>query len=261
MGEPVKSYTFNDISIYLFEELRLEKPSFLVLGLPDAGLVGAIAVKYMSVRLNMRLVGEVDSTKYLPPMSVVHRGIPLSPFQLYINNTSRIVALVAEAPLPSAAVYPIAHAITSYASEAGFDYIVSLSGIAVPNRMEIKKPRAFWVSSSTAGKEAMEKLGIKMFDEGFIVGPYAAILKESKRRGLNNIVILVESFLQFPDPESSAEALQVLSKLTGVEIDVGKLLEEAEILKIQTRELMKQTAKSMTEMQKRYEMQMPLMYI
>ncbi len=257
----VESFSVDGVGVYLFERPVLAEPSFLVLGLPDAGLVGAIAAKYASVRLNMRLVGEIDASGVLPPLSVVHRGVPLSPFQLYVNNSGRMVVLVSEAPLPAAAVYPVSRAVVELASRLGFSYIVSLSGIAVPNRMEIKRPRVFWVSSTSGAGRVMEELGLKRFDEGFIVGPYAVILKEARRRGLDNIVILVESFLQFPDPESSAEALRVLSRLTGIEIDVGKLLEEAEMLKIQARELMKQTTKSMAEMQKRYEMHMPMMYI
>ncbi len=258
---PVKKYVFGDsVEVYEYREIELAKPAFLVLGLPDAGLVGALATKYLALNADMDFYGEMDSPKHLPPITVVHRGAPYSPLQLYVNSSKNVVALVAESPIPVPAVYPIAKAIVEYSVRKNIDYIVSLSGIAMPNRLEIEKPKAYWISSTTIEKEIIDRMNVKLFEEGFIVGPYAVVLKESKRRGVKNIIILVESFLDFPDPEAAAEAIQVLSRITGITVDVTKLLEEAELIKLQTRELMKQTKKAMSEMKKRYEMQMPLMY-
>ena len=256
----VNKFTFSDVDYYEYEDLTLNKPSYMVLGLPDAGLVGALATKYLATTTSMELFGEIDSPKYLQPITVVHKSVPRSPLQLYINSSKNILALVSEAPLPIPAVYPISKSIVEYATRKGIDYIISLSGIAVPNRLEIKKLTAYWLASTDKAADIIKDLDIKSFDEGFIVGPYAVILKESRRRGINNLMILIESFYDFPDPEAAAEALQILSKITGVSVDVSKLLEEAELLKIQTRELMKQTRKALSEMKKKYEMQMPLMY-
>ncbi len=260
LRKPVNKVSFDGIDYYEYEDIELKHPSYMVLGLPDAGLVGALATKYLATTTSMEFFGEIDSRKYLQPVTVVHKSVPRSPLQLYINSDRNIVALVSEAPLPIPAVYPVSRSIVEYAYRRGIDYIISLSGIAVPNRLEIKKLTAYWLASTDKAAEMIKDLGIKSFDEGFIVGPYAIILKESMRRGINNLMILIESFYDFPDPEAAAEALQILSRITGVPVDVSKLLEEAELLKIQTRELMKQTRKTLSEMKKKYEMQMPLMY-
>ncbi len=258
--KPVRIVSFDDVEFYEYEGVEVKHPSYLVLGLPDAGLVGALATRYLTLNTGMRIYGEIDSPKYFPPVTVVHKGVPYSPLQLYRDSTGSMIALVSESPIPTRAVYPLSRSIVEYAIKRGIDYLVSLSGIAVPNRVEIEKPRIYWLASTKEAAEAIQKHGYKLFDEGFIVGPYALILKEAKRRGLNNIVVLVESFLEFPDPEAAAEALQVLSKITGVEIDVSKLLEEAELVKLQARELMKQTRRTLRELKKGYERQMPLMY-
>jgi len=260
LKQPLRKHSFNGIEIYEYNELGIKHPSYMVLGLPDAGLVGALATKYMTLNLGMDFIGEVDSSRLFQPITVIHRGIPFSPYQLYINKERNILALVAEAPLPISAVYPMAKSIVEYASLVGIDYIISLSGIAVPNRLEIDKPKAYWIATTPEAQEIMKKTELKQLNEGFVVGPYAVILKESKRRGLRNIAILVESFLEFPDPEAAATALQAFSQITEIKIDVSKLLEEAELIKIQARELMKQTKKALARMQKGYEMQMPLMY-
>lgn len=258
---PRRTLTFERLIIHEYYDPYAEPvPKYLVLGLPDAGLVGSIASKYMVVNLGMKLVGEIDSSAYFPPVTVVHKGTPMSPIQLYMSQDRKFMVLLSEAPIPLSAVYPLSYAILEYAREIGIEHIISLSGIAIPHRMQIEKPKAYWLASTKEAAVKARTLGLEMLTEGFIVGPYAVIVKEARRRGINNIAILVESFFDLPDPESAAEALKVLSKIIQTEIDVNKLLEEAELFKLQTRELMKQTKKSLAEMQKKYEMQMPLMY-
>ncbi len=261
IGRPRRSLTYERLVIHEYYDPYTEPtPKYLILGLPDAGLVGSIASRYLVIQQGLKLVGEIDSPVYFPPVSVVHRWTPMSPIQLYMDNDRRYLVLLSEAPIPVNAIYPLAYAILEYSREIGVETLISLSGIAVPNRLQISKPKIYWLASNDKLAEMVKDLDLKKLDEGFIVGPYAVILKEARRRGLNNIVLFAESFLDLPDPESAAEVLVKLSKMINIDVNVQKLLEEAEILKIQTRELMKQTKKAMSEMRKGYEMQMPLMY-
>jgi uncharacterized protein len=86
-------------------------------------------------------------------------------------------------------------------------------------------------------------------------------LKEGRRKGFSTVVFLVESFLDIPDPEAAAFGIAALSRFAGIQVDTTKLLEEAELIKIRTRDLMMQTRKAMMDMQKQMERQMPLMYM
>ncbi len=258
---PIRSISLDRIIIHeYYNPYEEPTPKYLVLGLPDAGLVGAIASRYLVTSKNMKLVGEIDSPALFPPVTVVHKHTPMSPIQLYISDDGKILVLVSEAPIPAPAIYPLSYAIIEYAREIGIHYILSLSGIAVPNRLQIAKPKLYYLASNDKLAEEAEKLGFNKLEEGFIAGPYAVIMKESRRRNINNLAIFSESFFDLPDPEAAATALTGLSKFIGIEINVDKLLEEAELLKLQTRELMRQTKRAMTEMQKHYEKQMPLMY-
>ncbi|MEM0506937.1 MAG: PAC2 family protein, partial [Thermosphaera sp.] len=91
--------------------------------------------------------------------------------------------------------------------------------------------------------------------------PYGVLLKEGRRRGIPTMVLMVESFLDIPDPEAAALGIDVLGKLIGIQVDIHRLLEEAELIKLRTRDLMVQTKKAMIDMQKQMERQMPLMYM
>ncbi|MET1159964.1 MAG: PAC2 family protein [Thermoprotei archaeon] len=261
IGRPRREIVYDGIVFHEYYDPFTEPaPTYLVLGLPDAGLVGSIASRYLVINKKFKLVGEIDSPVFFPYISVVHRSIPLSPVQLYASEDRRVLVLLSEIPIPVNAVYPLAKAIIEYSKDVNIGYIISLAGLAVPNRMQLQKPRVYWLASTTTASELAKKAGIEELKEGFIVGPYAVIIKEARRRGVNNLVLFAESFLDIPDPESAAEALKALSTILDMEIDLKQLLEEAELLKLKTRELMLQTKRTMGEMQKRYEMQLPLMY-
>ncbi len=238
--------------------LELRKPSFLILGLPDAGLVGAISTSHMVRVLEMEEYGGIESYRYFPPVTVIHKGKPHPPIRLFYKDN--IAALVPEIAIPPSAIYPLALAIIDYAQKRGIDYIISISGAPVPNRMNLEKPRLYWLASNDRVAKLVEGMKIDEFKEGLIVGPYAIIFKEAVKRRVNNLLFLAETYMEFPDPEAAAIVLETISKLIGVEIDVKKLLEEAEVIKIKTRELMKSTTQSLAKMGKGYEYQMPLLY-
>ncbi len=249
---------FDGFSIIEYKDFELKSPSFFVLGLPDAGLVGVIAAQHLVKALKAEEVGGIESYRYFPPLAVIHRGTPKPPIRMFVKDN--LLIMVPEVAIPPAAVYPLSYMIIDYARKHGVNYLVSIVGIAVPNRMEIEKPKVYWLASTQKAEEAVKDAGIERFEEGYLVGPYAVILKESAKRRVNNIVLLVESFMEFPDPQAAAEALSVLSKIVNIEVDTKPLLEEAETIRLMARDLMKRTAKTLAQMQKGYEYQMPIMY-
>lgn len=249
---------FDGIIIFESKIIELGKPTFLILGLPDAGLVGSISASHMVRTLKMEEFGGVESYRYFPPVTVIHNGKPHSPIRFFYKDN--IAVVVPEIAIPPHAVYPLSLAIVEYAQKRGFDYIVSITGAPVPNRMNLEKPKLYWLASSDKAAKLVEELKLEEFKEGLLVGPYAIIFKESVKRRLNNLLLLAETYMEFPDPEAAAIVLETLSKVIGIKVDVGKLLEEAELIKIKTRELMRHTTQSLAKMGKGYEYQMPLLY-
>ena len=71
-------------------------------------------------------------------------------------------------------------------------------------------------------------------------------------------MLLTESFMEFPDPEAAANTLIALSKIIGIDIDVGELLQQAEIIRIRAMDLMKSTSHAMARMGKELEYSVPL---
>jgi predicted ATP-grasp superfamily ATP-dependent carboligase len=75
------------------------------------------------------------------------------------------------------------------------------------------------------------------------------------------ISLLAQSFSDYPDPGAAAAVVESLSKITGKKIDTKALLESAEDIRVKTRDLMKQTGRTMQEMGKAREYEIPPLYM
>ncbi len=245
-SRPIYEEEFDGLILMEYEEFELKRPSFLVLGLPDTGLVGVISANHMIESLSMSEVAGIDIPGMMPPVAVISKGSVRPPIRMYVKDN--IMALTAETPVPAQAVYPLSKLIVDYALRKGIDYIISIVGIASPNRMNMEKPNVYWLASNEKARKLVEGLNIEGFLNGYLVGPYALILKNAIRSRAANLVLLADAYVEFPDPEAAAAVLSVVSKITGVSIDVNKLLEQAEMVRLRLRNLMKQTKQAMAEM-------------
>ncbi|MCG2887758.1 MAG: PAC2 family protein [Sulfolobales archaeon] len=217
----------------------LGRPSYMVVGYPDAGLVGVITTEFLIRSLNMRPFASLVSKGGFP-IAYVSNSVAASPFQFY--HAQNVVIFHSWVALQSNMVGPVSSKIVDYAQKLGIDEIISITGVPVPNRLDLEKLNMYYIASDeevAKNLSAFEEL--KPFGDGYIVGPYAPLLLLSKSRGVRNVVFVVDSFLDIPDPEASATVLQFLSKYIGLTIDVSELHKEAEEIRSRIRGLMEQT--------------------
>ncbi len=249
-----------EINGFIYREYRpLGKPRFLVVGLPDVGLVGEIAAVHMIRSLGLTDSVGVDSYTMLPPIAVIKSGESLCPIRIYSGGS--LAVMVTDIALSPRAIVPLALSIVEFTRLRGFELLIGLTGVANPERAEMEKPNVYWLSSTDeASRVALNVPGIRRAEEGYIVGPYAIILKESVRRRVNTLILMADSFLDLPDPEAAAEILKALSQITGVQVQVDKLLEEGELVKLRMKELMKETRSALARMGKGYEYRAPIIY-
>ena len=121
-------------------------------------------------------------------------------------------------------------------------------------------PLVYGVTTFDNNKKLLDKAEIKLLEEGFMVGPHALILKECIAKKVNNLTLLAQSHPQYPDPGAAAATVNSINKLLDLNVDVNKLLEQAEEIRLKTRELMQRTAKSLKGMEKVQEQELPVMY-
>ncbi len=241
----------------IIETKPLDSVKNCLVGMPDTGLTGMIAVSQIVESMKLTEVGYIESD-LLPPVMVIHDGEPKVPIRLFGN--SNLTVLTSETPIGTRAIAPLSRSLTDWAAKKKVEMLVSVSGIAVQNRMEIQVPQVFGVATNEKGKKRLKEVEIKVLEEGFMVGPHAMIVRESLSKGLTNLVILAQSHSGYPDPGAAASAINAVNKLLDLEVDVKKLLEDAEEIRVKTRELMQRTSKSLEGMAKGQEQELPAMY-
>jgi uncharacterized protein len=240
----------------IIETEKIGEIKYVLVALPDTGLVGTIALGHAIQSKNMREVGHV-SPRALPPMLVIHNGEPKSPVRIYANND--FAALISEAPLPSETYRELAHDIVRWVTEKRIQLLISLTGIGVQNREEISKPQVFGIGSTADVRDLLKSRGLLPLEEGFVVGPQAILLDECIEKMVPIAVLLAQSQPQFPDPAAAASMLEQLNQAFGFNIDVKELVEEGEEFRIRLRELMNRTQQTMRST-KSQEGELPALY-
>lgn len=239
-----------------YTDKKFQEP-IAIIGLPDVGLVGAIATVHLTRELKLPEHGYAYYD-LIPPVILLHQGELKAPIRIYANE--KIITLISEIALPTQTILALSKKIVQWVKEKNGKYILMLTGLGVPNRMDIEEPKVYGVATNIEGKKLLEANGIEILQEGFIAGANALILRECIKNQVPAILLLSESFTEFPDPAAAASVLKTLSKITGIKINIEKLIEQAEEIRIKARELMKRTQRQLKAMRKVQESEVPLMY-
>ncbi|MCX8201946.1 MAG: PAC2 family protein [Candidatus Caldarchaeum sp.] len=239
---------------FLDELGTVKKP--LIVGFPDTGLAGAIAVSYLVEQLKPDEKGYIDSRE-MPPIVPVRRGTPKELMRIY--EAGSFITVVSEVPIPPPLIREFSDSLIDWALQKKVSWVGCFSGVAEPRRLEIDVPKVFMLSSEPKKTEELsKKLNIEVFTEGFVTGVHAEILRLGMRRGIEVNLFLAQSHLNYPDPGAAARLISLLPNLVHQQIDIKPLLESEESIRIQLRDLMRRTSETMV--QKSREMELPPVY-
>jgi uncharacterized protein len=156
----------------------------------------------------------------------------------------------------------LAQVLVRWASEKRMDGIVSITGLAEPRRLDIEVPKIYAIGSNSNYTQRLVSLvEAEAFKDGYIAGINAELLRIGMRTGNNAGVILAQAHFNYPDPGAAATVIKHLPKIIGEEVDVNPLLESAEAIRIQMRDLMRRTQETMRAVQKSKELELPPVYM
>ena len=239
----------------IVEKKVIPSGTTMLFGFPDVGLVGVIAASHLISELNLAEVAYLDS-KLLPPLIVLHEGLPHSTIRIFGNHN--ILLAVSETPISADVIYPIMHTLINWGKNKNVKMMISLSGIPIQERQDVQELKVFAAASSPEMLKTVQDKGIEILNEGYMVGPQAIMLQRCASIGLPAITLLAQCFFNYPDPEAAAEILKELEKIAGVKVDVSKLLEKGEEIRLRARDVMKRTQQELSKMKKTQEYDMPL---
>jgi len=242
--------------VKIIEKKEIPSGAVMIFGFPDVGLVGVIAASHLISELNdLEEVAYMES-KLLPPLIVLHEGLPHSPIRIFGNR--EILLAVSETAIPADALYAIMYALIDWGKKKNVKMMISLSGIPVQNRQDIEELKVFAAASSPEILKMLQDKGIEILREGYMVGPQAIMLQKCAQLGLPALTLLAQCFLNYPDPEAAAEILKQLTNIAGIKVDVSKLLEKGEEIRLRARDIMRRTQQELTKMKKTQEYDIPL---
>jgi len=242
-------------AVKIVEKKTIPSEATMLIGLPDVGLVGLIATSYLISELDMEEVAYMDSD-LLPPVVVLHKGLPHTPLRFYGNQN--LIAVISELAVPAPSIYTVMQEIVDWAQAKKVKRIVSMGGIPAENRQSIKEPQVFGAASNQELLDMLTKSGLNIMNEGYMVGPQALSMRYSINKNIPAIAILAQSFYNYPDPQAAAIALKELQKISDFKVDVSKLLEKGEEIRLKARDIMKRTQEEMARMKKAQEYDLPL---
>jgi len=224
-------------------------------GLPDVGLVGLIATSHIITQLKMSEIAYVDS-ELLPSVVVLHEGLPYAPLRIFGNGG--LIATLSEAAIPAKAVQPVMRKLVEWGQAKNTKLMVSMGGVPVQDRQDLETVKVYGAASNPSLLRTLSDKGIEILSGGFMVGPYALIMRYCAERNIPAIALLAQSFYNYPDPEAAAAAIKEFSKMTGLTIDVSKLVERGEEIRLRARDVMKRTEQELNRMKKTQEYDLPL---
>lgn len=241
-------------TIKIVEKESIPPNAIILHGLPDVGLVGLIATSYIVSELDMAEIAYVD-TDLMPPIIVLHEGLPHAPLRIFGNN--RLLAVISEIAIPTNSVHAIMRFLTNWGQSKKVKMTLSIGGLPMENRQDLKAPKVFGVASNKELIRLLEEKGLEILKEGYMVGPQALTMRYCAEKEVPAIALLAQSFYNYPDPEAAAAAIQEVAKIADLKVDVTQLLQKGEEIRMKARDIMKRTQRELTEMKKSREYDVP----
>ncbi len=221
----VMVFSHRRIRVYALDEKELSEAAsggVLVTGFRGFGAVGYIATTHLVEALKLRRLGYIV-TRYMPEF--VTRGEDggiVAPFEIYGSAEKKLLVLVNhDIPLERERD-AYAEAVILYARKAGLEKGIFIGGFDARFRKGSEKFR--WLASGGCGVSFEEPVIDK---DLYVVGPLALLILYSEIHGFPAVTILPYTETARPDPAAAAVAVEVVSRLVGIGVDVSKLMEMA----------------------------------
>ncbi len=216
------------------DSIELDRP-YLVEGLPGVGLVGKIATDHLVEEFSMTHYASVHC-EGIPRIGVYHEESDrlLPPVRLYADPERDLLALQSEVPVSGGSTSEFAACLSGWLAEN------DVTPIYLSGRPTEKDGTPDVAGVATGGAaDHLDRGGIAPPREtGFISGPTGALLNRATESDLDSVGLVVESDPKFPDPEAARALIQAgIAPIAGIDVDVDRLVEQAEQIKDQREQL------------------------
>ena len=214
----------NTYSLVLNPDSSPSTGGLAICGFSTAGMVGSIAAYHVIRSLKIDEIGTVMNPEF-PALALIEDSIPRHPVRVYQGD--EIGVFIAEVPFPSEQDVSFANTVLEWFTKGGFSKLIIVDGLVRQTPEETTGPGLFGVASIEETRQTLHKLGIESIKRGVVAGIAGYLLAEGHRRGLDVTALLAECNPTFPDPKAAATAIEAITEITGLELSLHELLEQA----------------------------------
>lgn len=219
---------------YVAKKPKLKNP-ILIEGLPGIGNVGKLAVEHLIDHIKAVKFAEIYSKDFPPQVFINTDGtIELVNNEFYYwkakkKNQRDLILLTGDYQgLSSQGQYELVETILNIAEELGVKEIFTLGGYGLGQ--EVNKPQVLCATTDKHLVKTMKKYGAvfkKNEPGGGIVGASGLLLGLGKLRGFEGTCLMGETPGYLVDPKSAKAVLNILKKITNVDVNLSELEKKA----------------------------------
>ena len=204
-----------------------------ICGFTTAGMVGVIATSHIIKELKLKQLGTVMHADF-PAVALIHNEVPKHPVRVYQGEGVGI--FTSEIQFGNETDIPFATTVLEWFTKGGFDRLIIVDGLVRPEK-ELSQGELFGVGSIQASRERLKGLDIEPIQQGIVAGITGFLLGEGDRLGIDITALLSEANPMYPDARAAAIAVEAISDLTGIEIPLTDLLENARAIEDNVRNI------------------------
>ena len=215
----------------------LESPT-LIEGLPGLGLVASIAVDRIREQLALEEYGTIVSDD-LPPVASFEAGRVRDPVRVYAGEEPPVMTLASDVPIPPDAYESLGRCVLHDLAEE-IDRAVFLVGAPAESEGEVGD--VVGVATTDDLEAALGDAGIAVAEgPGAIGGVTGSLLADCYHGDVPAAALIVRSHPRMPDPGAARAVIEdALEPLVEFDIDTDDLLEQAEQIREQKRQMAEQ---------------------
>jgi uncharacterized protein len=203
-----------------------------IAGFTTAGMVGVIAASHIIKTLKMRQLGTVLNAEF-PAVALIHNEVPKHPVRVYQGDG--IGVFTSEIQFKNEQDIMFASTVLEWFTKGGFDRLIIIDGLVGTN--DIASGQLFGVGSSETARVRLRNAGIEPIQQGIVAGITGFLLGEGDRLGIDVTALLAEASPLYPDARAAALAVEAIGDLTGFEIPLSELLENAQTIESSVQEV------------------------
>lgn len=215
------------------------RPIYFLTGFAGIGMVGYLVVQHLSNALNCRRVGFIEMPRE-PPLSayIISTNILSTPGEIYYcPGTDFTISIIHwDGDFMTKYAHDVVRTLARWVYINGFKEAILFGGL--DNRLRGEDSDQLRVAVTTEYRNRHSLGGVKLMELNYaMVGPLALLMNEFERLGIPAISILPYAEPFRADPNAAIVAIQFLKELTGVEVDVSRLKELADMIDREIKEL------------------------